>query len=60
MYRTLELDPADRLPAAADLLQPAGISLCGMSKAAGMPGVRIGWLATHDAACECPAVLCLR
>ena len=58
MYRTLEFDPADRLPAAADLLQPGGISLCGMSKAAGMPGVRLGGLATHDAACECPAVPC--
>ncbi|PSC76719.1 classes I and II [Micractinium conductrix] len=50
MYRWLELDPgADRLPAAADSLQ-RGISLCGMSKAAGGPGLRIGWLACKDAA----------
>lgn len=52
MYRTLELDPAaDRLPAAADCFA-RGISLCGMSKAVGGPGLRIGWLASKDAACE--------
>ncbi|KAL4431147.1 hypothetical protein ABPG75_006403 [Micractinium tetrahymenae] len=50
MYRTLELDPAaDRLPAAADCFD-RGISLCGMSKAVGGPGLRIGWLACKDAA----------
>ena len=47
MYRTLEFSAADRLPPAADVL-PRGISLCGTSKAVGMPGIRIGWLACHD------------
>ncbi|KAL4423572.1 hypothetical protein ABPG77_004612 [Micractinium sp. CCAP 211/92] len=50
MYRTLELDPAaDRLPTAADCFD-RGISLCGMSKAVGGPGLRIGWLACKDTA----------
>lgn len=50
MYRTLELDPAaHRLPAAADCCD-RGISLCGLSKAVGGPGLRIGWLACKDAA----------
>ncbi len=42
VYRGLEFDPADRLPAAADLY-PRAISLGGMSKAYGLPGVRVGW-----------------
>ena len=49
VYRGLELDPADRLPAGADAL-PAGISLGVMSKAYALAGLRIGWLATHDRA----------
>lgn len=48
MYRGLELDPADRLPAAADCLA-RGISLSGTSKAVGGPGLRIGWVASQDA-----------
>ncbi len=49
MYRGLELDPADRLPAGADFMPPGrGISLGGLSKSAGLPGLRIGWLATTD------------
>ncbi|MBI5244995.1 MAG: aminotransferase class I/II-fold pyridoxal phosphate-dependent enzyme [Elusimicrobia bacterium] len=47
MYRFLELDAADRLPSAAECYEKA-ISLSGMSKAFGMAGVRIGWLATRD------------
>ncbi|KAI3433399.1 hypothetical protein D9Q98_003215 [Chlorella vulgaris] len=48
MYRHLELEAADRLPAAADMLEQTGISLSGMSKAVGCPGLRIGWLAIKD------------
>ncbi len=46
MYRMLEHDPADRLPAAADVYERA-ISLSGLSKAFGLPGLRIGWLASR-------------
>jgi aspartate/methionine/tyrosine aminotransferase len=48
VYRGLEFDPADRLPSAADLY-PRAISLGGMSKAYGLPGVRLGWIACRDA-----------
>ncbi len=47
VYRLLEYDPADRLPAAADLSRRA-VSLGVMSKAFGLAGLRIGWLATRD------------
>jgi aspartate/methionine/tyrosine aminotransferase len=47
VYRGLEVDEADRLPTAAELL-PRGISLGVMSKAYAMAGLRIGWLATRD------------
>ena len=47
VYRGLELDPARTLPQAADL-SPRALSLNVMSKAYGLPGLRIGWLAAHD------------
>ena len=47
VYRGLEVDEADRLPAGADACR-GGISLGVMSKAYAMAGVRIGWLASHD------------
>lgn len=47
VYRELEHDPADRLPAAVDLY-PRAISLGSMSKTYGLPGLRLGWLASHD------------
>ncbi len=47
VYRFLELDPADRLPAAIDASANA-ISLGVMSKAFGLAGLRIGWIATRD------------
>jgi aspartate/methionine/tyrosine aminotransferase len=49
VYRELEHDPADRLPAACDLYERA-VSLGSISKSYGLPGLRIGWLATRDAA----------
>jgi aspartate/methionine/tyrosine aminotransferase len=49
VYRFLEHDPRDRIPAAADVA-PHGVSLGVMSKAFGLAGLRIGWIATHDAA----------
>jgi aspartate/methionine/tyrosine aminotransferase len=48
MYRGLEYDPSQRLPAAADRYSRA-VSLWGMSKTFGLAGLRIGWLATRDA-----------
>ena len=47
MYRELEHDPARRLPPACT----SGIqhvSLSGMSKSYGLPGLRIGWLASRS------------
>ena len=47
VYRGVERDPSQRLPQAADLYE-RGISLGVMSKAYGMPGLRIGWIACRD------------
>lgn len=47
MYRFLEYDPKNRLPSASDMYDKA-ISLFGMSKTFGMPGVRLGWVVTKD------------
>jgi aspartate/methionine/tyrosine aminotransferase len=47
VYRGLELDPAGRLDQAADL-SPGALSLNVMSKAYGLPGLRIGWIACRD------------
>ncbi len=47
VYRGLEYDPADRLPAAADLYENA-VSLGVMSKTYGLAGLRIGWVATQN------------
>jgi aspartate/methionine/tyrosine aminotransferase len=47
VYRGLEVDEADRLPAGADVAS-GGISLGVMSKTYAMAGLRIGWLASHD------------
>lgn len=48
VYRESEYDPADRLPSACDINDDA-ISLGGTSKTFGLPGLRIGWIATHNA-----------
>ena len=49
VYRLIERDPALRLPAAVDAYE-RGISLNVMSKAYGLPGLRIGWIACRDPA----------
>ncbi len=49
MYRLLEPAPESRLPAAVDLYEQA-VSLGGMSKAFGLAGLRIGWVAARDQA----------
>ena len=48
VYREAEYREADRLPAACDLSE-ACVSLGVMSKSYGLPGLRIGWLATRNA-----------
>ncbi|MBS0604590.1 MAG: aminotransferase class I/II-fold pyridoxal phosphate-dependent enzyme [Verrucomicrobia bacterium] len=47
VYRLMELDEKDRLPSIADLYEK-GLSLSVMSKAFGMAGLRIGWIACRD------------
>jgi aspartate/methionine/tyrosine aminotransferase len=47
VYRYLEVDPAERLPAGADLSDGA-VSIGVLSKSFALPGLRIGWLATQD------------
>lgn len=47
VYRLIERYPELRLPQAADAYEK-GISLNVMSKAYGLPGLRIGWLACRD------------
>jgi aspartate/methionine/tyrosine aminotransferase len=49
VFRGLELDPERTLHQAADL-SPTALSLNVMSKAYGLPGLRIGWLACRDRA----------
>ena len=49
VYRFLELDPADRLPAGADV-GAHGVSIGVMSKSFALAGLRIGWLASRDRA----------
>ena len=46
IYRGTERE-AERLPAVCDLYE-RGVSIGGLSKAYGLPGLRIGWLATRD------------
>lgn len=49
VYRFLERDAAQRLPPAADGYEKA-ISYTALSKAYGLAGLRLGWLATRDRA----------
>ncbi len=48
VYRYLEVDEEDRLPSIADAYEK-GITLNVMTKAFGLAGLRIGWLATQNA-----------
>jgi aspartate/methionine/tyrosine aminotransferase len=48
VYRELEHDARDRLPAVCELDDRA-VSLGSISKSYGLPGLRLGWLVTRDA-----------
>jgi aspartate/methionine/tyrosine aminotransferase len=48
VYRFLEFDETDRLPGAVDVGKRT-VSLGVMSKAFALAGLRVGWIATHDA-----------
>jgi aspartate/methionine/tyrosine aminotransferase len=47
IFRFIEQEQAQRLPGAADLYERA-ISVGGLSKTFGLPGVRVGWAVTRD------------
>lgn len=47
VYRGLEHDPAQRLPAACERYERA-VSLNTVSKSYGLPGLRIGWITCRD------------
>ncbi len=47
VYRLVELDESKRIDQAADVYEKA-LSLNVMSKAYGLPGLRIGWIASQD------------
>lgn len=47
VYRGTERSPGDRQPPLADLYERA-VSLGGLAKSFGLPGLRIGWIATRD------------
>lgn len=47
VFRMIERDPSRRLPQVADVYE-RGLSLNVMSKAYGLPGLRIGWIMTRD------------
>jgi aspartate/methionine/tyrosine aminotransferase len=49
MYRGLEYELTDRLPSGCEQYERA-ITLAGLSKTHGLPGLRSGWLALQDAA----------
>ena len=47
MYRGLEYDVGDRLPPGCELGERV-LTLSGLSKTYGLPGLRCGWLAVRD------------
>ncbi|MCZ4351184.1 pyridoxal phosphate-dependent aminotransferase [Roseovarius aestuarii] len=48
VYRLLELDASKRVPQVADVYE-RGVSVNVLSKAYGLPGLRVGWIACRDA-----------
>ncbi len=49
VYRFSEFNPADQIPAACDVYENA-VSLGVLSKTFGLPGLRLGWVATQNTA----------
>eukprot|EP00039_Didymoeca_costata_P009482 m.125832 g.125832 ORF g.125832 m.125832 type:complete len:382 (-) comp14501_c1_seq2:23-1168(-) len=47
MYRFLEYKNEDRLPSGCEISNTA-VTLCGLSKSFGLPGLRLGWLVSQD------------
>ncbi len=47
VYRLIDRDPTQRLPCVADAYE-LGISIDAVSKSMGLPGLRVGWLASKD------------
>ena len=47
VYRGIELDETKRIPQICDIYEK-GLSLNVMSKAYGLPGLRLGWIASQD------------
>ena len=47
VYRGVETNPGDTIPAAVEV-NPSALTIGVMSKAYGLPGLRIGWIASHD------------
>jgi aspartate/methionine/tyrosine aminotransferase len=47
VYRGIETDPTKTLPAAVEI-NPTALTISVTSKAYGLPGLRVGWVASHD------------
>lgn len=56
MYRFLEAEPRSTLPSGCEL-SPRAVTLGGLSKSFGLPGLRTGWLATRNR--ELVAAMCV-
>ena len=47
VYRGVEIDPANTIPGAAEV-NPSALTISVTSKAYGLPGLRVGWVASQD------------